>query len=178
MYVPEMYRFVMYYFQISCTIDLQVTIPGIGVGVGVCPRKRLKNGCKPIFCRLNFVYRLLIYSRNCGYFFFFFALKAPIFVLRENFHISCWGSYKVQEGSFYPLVVVCVWGGEGGGLPRYFYFEKRMQMVLSEPFLGRLLVSIFSKIVADFCHDFEFTLYIEGIFPLPWKGGGVPFSFY
>ena len=30
MCVPEMYRFVMYYFQIPCTIDLQVTIPGIG----------------------------------------------------------------------------------------------------------------------------------------------------
>ena len=46
-------------------------------------------------------------------------------------------------------------------------------MVHSEPFLGRLLVNIFSKIVADFCHDFEFTLYIEVIFPLPWRGGGV-----
>ena len=32
MYVPEMYRFVMYYFQILCTIDLEVTIPGIWSG--------------------------------------------------------------------------------------------------------------------------------------------------
>ena len=59
------------------------------------------------------------------------------------------GSYKVQEGCFYPLV-------EGGGLPEiFFFFEKRMQMVQSAPFLGRLLVNIFSKIATDFCHDFE-----------------------
>ena len=58
-------------------------------------------------------------------------LRSLIFVLREKFHISCRGSYKVQEGSFYPLVVVCVLGGGGGGgggvrgvpgLPRFFFF--------------------------------------------------------
>ena len=50
-------------------------------------------------------------------------------------------------------------------------------MVHSEPFLGRLLVNIFSKIVADFCHDFEFTLYIEVIFSSPVEGGGPPSPF-
>ena len=127
MYVPEMYRFVMYYFQIPCTIDLQETIPGIGVGV--CPRKLLKNGSmlivhsQPIFCRLNFVYCLLIYSHNCGYF-LPSKLRSPVFVLRENFHISCRGSYKVQEGSFHPLVVVG--GGCRGlpGLPEIFFLKN------------------------------------------------------
>ena len=114
---------------------------------------------QPIFCRFNFVYCLLIYSQNCDYF-LPSKLRSPVFVLRENFHISCRGSYKVQEESFYPLVVVGGGGSGTPGSPRYFFFfEKRMQMVHSEPFLGRLLVNIFSKIVADFCHDFEFTLY-------------------
>ena len=67
-------------------------------------------------------------------------------------------------------------GGGGFGVSLvsrdFFFFEKRMKIAHSEPFLGRLRVNIFSKIVATFCHDFEFTLYIEGIFPLPWKGGG------
>ena len=126
MYVPEMYRFVMYYFQIPCTIDLQETIPGIGVGV--CPRKLLKNGSmlivhsQPIFCRLNFVYCLLIYSQNCGYF-LPTKLRSPVFVLRENFHIGCRGSNKVQEGSFYPLVVSGGGGVSGSpGSPRDFFF--------------------------------------------------------
>ena len=48
----------------------------------------------------------------------------------------------------------------------------------SAPFLGRLLVNIFSKIAADFCHDFELTLYIEGIFFLSRGGGGVSFPFF
>ena len=105
----------------------------------------------------------------------FFSFKAPISGIRvagEFFTIAVGDHIK---GSFYPLVVV---GGGVGVSPRFFFYEKRMQMVHSEPFLGRLLVNIFSKIVADFCHDFEFTLYIEVIFSSPVEGGGVSFSFY
>ena len=53
-------------------------------------------------------------------------LRSPVFVLRENFHISCRGSYKVQEGSFYPLVVVGGGGGVGDSRvsPRFFFLKN------------------------------------------------------
>ena len=83
MYVPEMYRFVMYYFQIPCTIDLQETIPG--TGVGVCPRKLLKNGSmlivhsQPIFSSIKFcILPIDIFPKL----WLFFSFKAPISGIR------------------------------------------------------------------------------------------------
>ena len=78
-------------------------------------------------------------------------LRLPIYVMRENFHLSCRGSYKEQEGRFvYSLAV-------GGGVsPRKFLKKKWCKWSILSLFC-RLIVNIFSKIVWDFCDDPEDT---------------------
>ena len=53
-------------------------------------------------------------------------LRSSIYVMRENFHLSCKG--KAKEGNY---LSSCRRGGGGRGLPEKI-FEKRMQMVHSE----------------------------------------------
>ena len=79
-----------------------------------------------------------------------FAFKSPIAEIRDTgeFHLSCRGSYKAQEGSFFLFS-----RSKGGrGHPEKIS-EKMMLMDHSEPFLQ--IVNIFSKIVWDFCDDPE-----------------------
>ena len=59
-----------------------------------------------------------------------FTFKTPIYVMRENFHLSCRGSNKAQEGGFGSSHS----GGGGGGVGRVFprmYFEQLMQILHS-----------------------------------------------
>ena len=76
-------------------------------------------------------------------------LRLPIYVMWENFHLSCRGSYRAQEGRFF-LFSRSKWGGGGGVVSPRKFLKKNMQMVHSEPFC-RLIVNIFSKTVWEFC---------------------------
>ena len=68
-------------------------------------------------------------------------LRLPIYVIRENFHLSCRGSYKAQEGRGFFLFSRSRAGGGVVVSPGKF-LKKMMQMVHSEPFC-RLIVNIF-----------------------------------
>ena len=54
-----------------------------------------------------------------------FAFKAPIYVMQEDFHLSCRGSNKAQKGSFISS------HSRGGRVFPRFFFEKWKQMVYS-----------------------------------------------
>ena len=65
---------------------------------------------------------------------------------------SCWR--KAKEGIFYLLAV---WGG-GRGLPEKI-FEKRMQMVHSEPIFAEFVSIFYPKILCNFCFQISDLLY-------------------
>ena len=114
--------------------------------------KFLKNECK--WCILSPFYAefVLIFSQILCVIFAFNMFKALIYGMRENFHLSCRGSYKDQEGSFFSFrskgwgwclpektdanfpqnwrVFLSSCGRGIRGLPGKF-FDKPMQMVHS-----------------------------------------------
>ena len=130
---------------------------------------------KPFFCiiRVDFSKKMcLILPSN---------LRLPIYVMWENFHLSCRGSYRAQEGRFFYFLAV-----RGGGVvsPRKFLKKLCKWSILS--LFCRLIVNIFSKTVWKFCDDPADTrnarvcspLIKRELSPLVWGRGSHPVFFF
>ena len=117
-------------------------IPSCRSGPGGLPRVFFKwmqeLGSESIRCRLRVLSPQPLYV--------FFAVKAPLYVMREKVDLSCIGAYRAKTGSFFYCFEE---EGGGSGSPQKL-FEKWMQMVHSYPIFCRLRVDFSQKLFVNY----------------------------
>ena len=91
--------------------------------------------------------------------------------MRENFHLSCRG--KAKEGNFLSSHSK---GGGRGVSPRKI-FEKRMQMVHSEPIFAEFGSISPKKLCVIFAFKTPISMMREIFFPFAWGGGSSSYFF-
>ena len=84
--------------------------PPAGGGPGASPGKFLKNGCKWCILSPFFAEFVSNFSPKIVCNFCLQSSDLSIYVMRENFHLSCRRSYQAKEGEFF---IFSQYGGSG-----------------------------------------------------------------